>query len=171
MNLAIVKHIGAGSSDKKYVFSLPAATSIGKGTLLALETRNGNQIGQLVDQVVADGSALEYILRGFGTDEKHLMPVRGIFVGKTFDELRAEHIVSDRYKEGGEDYIRVCADRDKWKTKYIAANNDLDYETDRRESLECDLHEAKAKLTEVETERDMLKSKLDRILKCCGVGE
>ena len=136
MNLAIVKHIEAGSSDKKYVFLLPDDAIIGNGTLLALETRIGNKIGQLVDRVVADGSALEYILRSFGTDEKHLMPVRGIFIGKTFDELRAEH-----------------------------------HESDRRESVECDLREARAKLIEVETELDMLKSKLERLermLKCCG---
>ncbi len=139
MNLAIIRHIGADASDKHYAFSLPDAARIGKGTLLALETQHGDKIGEMVEQVVAEGSGLDYILRSLGTDEEHLRQVKGIFIGKTFEEIRAEN----RYEEGGAAYIRVCKERD----------------------------ELKANLFQAETERDMLKSKLSRILKCCGVGE
>lgn len=170
MNIAIIQHVGIGSSTKKYAFLLPDNVMVGKGTLLLLDTKCGEEIGRLVDRVEADGGALDYILRELGTDVKHLRPVKCILFGKPFEELRAEH-VSGRYVDGGEAYLRVCEERDQWKKKYIAANSDLSYESDRREAAECDLRAAQAKLVEVETERDMLKAKFKRILKCYGVGE
>ena len=150
MNLAIVQHMEVGAMDKKYAFLLPDNAMIGSGTFLLLDTRHGYRTGILVDRVEADGPALDYILRGLGTDKEHLRPVKGILVSKTFDEIKSENIDFGRYDVGGDAYLRVCRERNEAERNY-------------RETCE--------KLIEVETERDMLKAKLNRILKCCGVGE
>lgn len=150
MNLAIIERVGAGAPGKKYAFSLPENVVIEGDTLLLLDTRNGDQIGRLVDRVEADGTALDYILRGLGTDTEHVRSVKGVFLGKTFDEIRAENLPGGRYDVGGEAYLRVCRERNEAEYNY-------------RETV--------AKLIETETERDLLKSKLDRVMELLGVGE
>ena len=113
MNIAIIKHIGQGAPNKKYLFQVPSHARISKGTLVKLKTRVGESYGVLTrDSFEAEGDALDFIRQSFGVSKKGEL--------STVTAVYNETPVKDILPKSGADYdLRISTSTDdRYFTKY-----------------------------------------------------